>query len=92
MWAHYADAHHGVVIEFDARTAGFLDEETNMVPAHFGSVIYTSQPDVTSYASIFKEGIVVGGPIISCQATMKNGSGYFSLSHLIGRTRKRFGS
>ena len=60
MWAHYADGHHGVVIEFDARTAGFLNEETNMVPAHFGSVIYTSQPDVTSYASTFEEGVVVG--------------------------------
>lgn len=42
MWAHYADGHRGFVLGFDVKTSGFADEATNLVPAHYGSVIYTN--------------------------------------------------
>lgn len=43
MWAHYADAHRGFVIGFDALAAGFAEATPNLVPAQFGSVIYTNR-------------------------------------------------
>lgn len=43
MWAHYADSHKGVILGFDVGEAGFLEEDSNIIPAHFGSVIYTRQ-------------------------------------------------
>ncbi|MBB3185018.1 hypothetical protein FHR95_002598 [Halomonas fontilapidosi] len=41
MWSHYANEHHGAVIGFDAQLAGFTDEETCLIPAQHGSIIYT---------------------------------------------------
>ena len=41
MWSHYASSHQGVVIGFDANIAGFTDEETCLIPAQYGSIIYT---------------------------------------------------
>lgn len=41
MWAHYGVSHTGFVIGFDADEAGFTDESRNLIPAHFGSVIYS---------------------------------------------------
>lgn len=40
MWAHYADQHRGAVLAIDAEAAGLLDVERNLVPAHFGNVVY----------------------------------------------------
>lgn len=42
MWAHYAQNHTGFVIGWDAHSAGFCDEEKNVIPAHHGNVIYTA--------------------------------------------------
>lgn len=41
MWAHYADSHKGVVLGIDCKIAGFLDKEKCVLPAQYGSVIYT---------------------------------------------------
>ncbi|ATY34912.1 DUF2971 domain-containing protein [Sphingomonas psychrotolerans] len=62
MWAHYADKHRGAVIEIDVGTAGFLDTGTNAIPAHFGSVIYLNNPNMSQYAGAPTSGpgVVVG--------------------------------
>ena len=60
MWAHYADGHRGAVLEINADTAGFMDEKRNMIPAQFGSVIYSRGRPIGPYFSTFTEGIVVG--------------------------------
>ncbi|ERS03004.1 hypothetical protein Q673_18565 [Marinobacter sp. EN3] len=41
MWSHYADSHKGIVIGFDANKAGFLDLQSNVIPASYGEIIYT---------------------------------------------------
>lgn len=41
MWAHYAESHRGVVLGIDCKIAGFLDKEKCVLPAQYGSVIYT---------------------------------------------------
>ena len=40
MWANYSDGHRGFIIGFDAASSGFTEEEVNLVPAQYGSVIY----------------------------------------------------
>lgn len=62
MWAHYADKHRGAVVELDMGTAGFLDTDTNAIPAHFGSVIYLNNPNMSQYAGAptSSPGVVVG--------------------------------
>jgi hypothetical protein len=42
MWAHYADKHEGIVVGIDAVIAGLTDEDSNFIPAQYGSVIYVS--------------------------------------------------
>ena len=61
MWAHYAQGHRGAVIELDVEKAGFMKEEENLVPAQFGSVVYSSRRPNHAYASSVAEGIEVGG-------------------------------
>lgn len=41
MWSHYADQHHGIVIGIDSAAAGLEDEATCILPAQYGSMIYT---------------------------------------------------
>lgn len=41
MWAHYGEEHRGFVLGFDAERSGFLSEESCLIPAQFGSIIYT---------------------------------------------------
>lgn len=62
MWAHYADKHRGAVVEIDMGTAGFLKTEANAIPAHFGSVIYLNNPNMSQYAGAPTSGpgVVVG--------------------------------
>jgi len=60
MWAHYADNHRGAVLAINAERAGFLDTETNLVPAHFGSVIYSRHRPGGPYHSTFTTPIAVG--------------------------------
>ena len=60
MWAHYADSHQGMVIGFDAGSAGFTDEASNLIPAQFGSVIYVSRRDTGPFASKPKTPLGVG--------------------------------
>lgn len=45
MWAHYGDSHRGVILGFNIARAGFRIKTKNMIPAQFGSVIYTRDPD-----------------------------------------------
>lgn len=52
MWSHYAKAHNGFVIGIDAHKAGLLNEQTCVLPAKYGGIIYTtSKPSNTYYAS-----------------------------------------
>ena len=44
MWSHYADGHRGAVVEIDAWAAGFMNPERNLIPAQYGSVVYTRTP------------------------------------------------
>jgi Protein of unknown function (DUF2971) len=60
MWAHYADSHSGAVIGIDASVAGFLDVASNMIPAHYGSVVYSRQRNGGPYHSAFSEPVTVG--------------------------------
>lgn len=60
MWAHYADQHRGVVLAIDAQTAGLLDVERNLVPAHFGNVVYARHRPSGPYHSKFGVPVTVG--------------------------------
>jgi len=60
MWAHYADSHRGLVIGIDAATAGFTDENSNLIPAQYGSVIYVSHRDTAPFITKPRKGIAVG--------------------------------
>ena len=60
MWAHYAEGHTGVVLEFEAYKSGFLSEAENVIPAQFGSVIYLSERIVGQYVSKAGSGYVLG--------------------------------
>ncbi|MDN4511444.1 hypothetical protein D3C76_752990 [compost metagenome] len=42
MWAHYADNHKGAVVGIDTSRAGLECNESNIITAQSGSVIYTS--------------------------------------------------
>ncbi|WP_138918662.1 DUF2971 domain-containing protein [Nitrospirillum viridazoti] len=61
MWSHYADSHRGVALAINTATAGFLNLETNLIPAHFGSVIYSRHRPSGPYYSSFTTPIPVGG-------------------------------
>lgn len=61
MWAHYADSHKGVVLGFDVEEAGFLKTETNLIPAHFGSVVYSRRRVLDDYTTKEANPLVVGG-------------------------------
>ncbi len=41
MWAHYGDEHKGFVIGYEVETPFFKCKESNLIPVHKGSVIYT---------------------------------------------------
>lgn len=43
MWAHYADNHKGVCIEFDTALANIASMDL-LIPIQFGSVIYVKRP------------------------------------------------
>ena len=60
MWAHYADSHGGAVLAIDTAIAGFLDVDTNMIPAHFGSVVYSRHRPSGPYGSKFETAVQVG--------------------------------
>ena len=60
MWAHYGDGHRGAVLEINADVAGFTDVGSNMIPAQFGSVIYSRSRPIGPHFSTFTEPVVVG--------------------------------
>lgn len=60
MWAHYADKHQGMVIGIDVEAAGFTDEQSNLIPAQYGSVVYVSRRVTAPFASRPATGIAVG--------------------------------
>ncbi len=60
MWAHYADSHAGAVVEINVERAGFTDIGTNMIPAQFGTVVYSRHRTNGPFVSNFDEEIVVG--------------------------------
>ena len=61
MWAHYSDGHRGAVLEINTHDAGFTNVKNNMIPAQFGSVIYSRSRPTGQYYSAFNEGVEVGG-------------------------------
>jgi len=61
MWAHYAESHTGVVLGLDMEDARFLETESNMIPAHFGSVVYSRRRVLDDYSSKEANPLIVGG-------------------------------
>jgi hypothetical protein len=61
MWAHYADKHQGVVVGLDVVGAGLTNEETNFIPAQYGSVVYITRRQNNPFVGEFKTPIEVGG-------------------------------
>jgi hypothetical protein len=59
MWAHYSEAHRGFVIGFDADVSGLTSTDANLLPAQFGSVIYTGQKP--KFPLVTPARMVVGG-------------------------------
>ncbi|AXH61458.1 DUF2971 domain-containing protein [Providencia rettgeri] len=56
MWAHYADNHKGIVIGLNILETNFTSETENIIPAQYGSVIYTvTKPNYRYITPIFKE-------------------------------------
>jgi len=49
MWAHYGDNHRGMVIGIDSARADFHNEETCVLPAQYGSIIYSNSKPVHAY-------------------------------------------
>jgi len=60
MWAHYAEHHKGMVLGFDVAAMGLTDEEKNLIPAQYGSVIYASGRPTHPFAEKSRKGIAVG--------------------------------
>ena len=61
MWAHYGDKHRGVVIGIDVAESGFTDEATCLIPAQFGSIVYTqTRPTSEFIGGSFGDPISVG--------------------------------
>jgi hypothetical protein len=60
MWAHYAQSHKGLVLGIDMVMAGCTDEDRNIIPAQYGSVVYVSrrsqQPFLTAPKSVISIG------------------------------------
>lgn len=61
MWAHYADKHQGVVVGLDVVVAGLTNEETNVIPAQYGSVVYITRRPNNPFVGKFKTSIEFGG-------------------------------
>jgi hypothetical protein len=51
---------NGGHVTIDAGAAGFLDAASNMIPAHYGSVVYVRQCNSGPYHSAFSEPVTVG--------------------------------
>ncbi len=49
MWAHYADAHAGVVVGIDVDDDFFQSEAQCIIPAKYGNVIYTNTKPFDDY-------------------------------------------
>jgi hypothetical protein len=49
MWSHYCDGHRGLVVGIDCSAAGLNDEITCVLPARYGSVIYSASKPVHAY-------------------------------------------
>ena len=60
MWAHYSDKHQGMVIGIDTEVAGLTDENSNLIPAQYGSVIYVSRREIAPFVSQPQTPIAVG--------------------------------
>lgn len=60
MWAHYADSHHGAVLEIDTTVAGLDDTNQCLIPAHLGSVVYTRSRPSGPYGSAFGKPFSLG--------------------------------
>ena len=60
MWSHYGNGHAGLVIGIDTELAGLNDESTCVLPARYGSVIYTVSKPISSYQQSNAEEILSG--------------------------------
>lgn len=55
MWAHYGDEHKGVVLGIDMKKAGFFDTQRCLIPAQFGSVIYSQTRPTHPFPVLIEE-------------------------------------
>lgn len=76
MWAHYADKHQGMVIGINAETARFTDEQSNFIPAQYGSVIYVSRRVSGPFTTRPATGIAVGETHIFRLITTRSSSAF----------------
>lgn len=51
MWSHYSDEHKGLVVGIDVQIAGFTDESCCLIPAQFGSIVYTQTRPRDAFSS-----------------------------------------
>lgn len=61
MWSHYGDDHRGVVIGIDVDAANLNSNESNLIPAKFGDVIYTSTKPSKPLPQISSERLMAVG-------------------------------
>jgi len=60
MWAHYADLHMGMVIGIDVIAAGMTKDESNLIPAQYGSVVYVSRRPQQPFIDAPQTSLVIG--------------------------------
>jgi len=60
MWAHYAQSHKGLVLGIDMVMAGCTDEDRNIIPAQYGSVVYVSRRSQQAFLTAPKSVITIG--------------------------------
>lgn len=60
MWSHYGRSHTGFVFGIDCNLAGLNSEEDCVLPAKYGSIIYTKSKPIHSYEKSEDQAILYG--------------------------------
>lgn len=60
MWSHYGQSHSGLVVGIDVNRAGLNDIENCLIPAKYGSVIYTKSKPIYKYQNSAYEAVAQG--------------------------------
>lgn len=60
MWSHYGRSHTGFVFGIDCRLAGLNDDKECVLPAKYGSIIYTKSKPTHSYGGSENNAVIDG--------------------------------